>query len=170
MSAFIVDKAHIDALVRVALEGPTDLDHRRELWYSLHWQGADGESREIMPGVDDGTPLHPSYCTCDALGKMLWNENHRSVAYRYPDEQDGWLGTDHEDVALYRYQHSQAPKLSAVGALKAIRCLDYQSCEHPQWEDSEAKRFLDVLTLNLISVLLGYADAAWEITDQRVFA
>jgi hypothetical protein len=50
----------------------------------------------------------------------------------------------------------------------AIDCLEYQSCEHPEWEASWAARFLDALRAQLIGCLEGYDDAEWEIKRQRV--
>jgi hypothetical protein len=40
----------------------------------------------------------------------------------------------------------------------------YQSCEHPGWEESEARKFCQQLTEGAIARLPGYEAAAWEIT------
>ena len=69
MSAYIVDVAHIDALVTAAairsqISGPVSYWH-------------DGEHHSGPVTRDDKT----------ALGKMLMAENEKSIMYRYPDTQ-----------------------------------------------------------------------------------
>lgn len=70
-----------------------------------------------------------------ALGELLWSENYRSVNYRY---REG------EPVPAYVLHTTEAP-LSPVAVAKAANCLEYQSCEHPEWEESEAKVALDLI-------------------------
>lgn len=89
----------------------------------------------------------------DEIGAMLLKENYRSVNYRYNEED-----------APQRYTYKQPRKVpTLIEALKAIDCLEYQSCEHPEWETCEAKKFLDSLRKTLISTLPGYNDAPWAI-------
>jgi hypothetical protein len=141
MSAFLVGKPHIDALVTLALHGPSDRGPR-------------------YPG--DGWSL-ANRCQPDALGRLLWRENLASVRYRYA--QDGCASDD--DLAGYTYTYAAAtrPPLTAVQGLKALACLRYQSCEHPAWEASEAHAFCQQLQAALIAGLPGYEDAAWEIAS-----
>lgn len=143
MGCFVVDKTHIDAMVEVAIRGPRD---RQGGWYR---------------------PVCWDLNNADALGQMLWMENHRSVSYRYPDSvgQDlpGPAGLTLADIEAYRFTSSH--QLSAVEALKAISCYEYQACETPDWKESEAYKFCDSLRGMLISVLPGYAAAAWGIED-----
>lgn len=64
-----------------------------------------------------------------SLGQKLWHENHLSVNYRYD-----------ENTATPGYQlHTTEADLDPVAVLKAIGCYDYQTCEHPGWDDSEAR-------------------------------
>jgi hypothetical protein len=49
-----------------------------------------------------------------------------------------------------------------VQVLKAIQSYAYQSCEHPEWDGSLAKRFCDWLESAIIGDLPGYDDAEWE--------
>jgi hypothetical protein len=76
----------------------------------------------------------------------------------------------------YRYDETTQPsfelcqwaafhEFSKVQIIKAVRCLEYQSCEHPGWEESAACRLLraiigDDATRNLP----GYDEAEWQIT------
>ena len=47
--------------------------------------------------------------------------------------------------------------------LNAIRGYQYQTCEHPSWETSEAKAFCEALQQRLISMLPGYRNGPWLI-------
>lgn len=47
--------------------------------------------------------------------------------------------------------------------MKFIQCLRYQSCETPDWEDTEAAALLDRLQIDIIRMLPGYEDANWSI-------
>lgn len=155
MSAFVVSKEHIQAMVRLAHTGPRD---GRGGWnlsrFSYFHEGtlhrADGEG-DVMEGLSR---------TMD----MLVTENVRSVMHRYPDtiESGNLPGPiDHYWETPLRYSlQSKAP--TAVEGLKLIQCYEYQSCEHPEWESSAAKAFCDALTSRLIGELAGYDEAPWE--------
>ena len=68
MSAFIVSKAHIDALVAVALFGPTGCR-------AANWRG---------PCFGDPA-RQATYCIASEIGEMLVKENLSSIHSRYPD-------------------------------------------------------------------------------------
>lgn len=128
MSAFVVSKAHIDALVSTA-----------QAW------------RTPMP-ESHSSRMH-SYVTGTELGQLLWDQNYASVNYRYSDESPAELYTP---TAKRRI-------LTPVQALKAIQCYNYQSCETPDYEKSEAYRFVEAFKSEAISRLPGYSDADWEV-------
>lgn len=147
MSAFIVGKEHIDYLVHAARH--TDTRYRNH--------GATLDAR-----VTDHA---------DIIGRLLWQENVASVAYRYADSAflDGTLSGlpgpcdfDHETLNLYACP-VWAPPFNPVVALKALQCYEYQSCEHPTWRESDAFRFCEALKDTLIAYLPGYDAAPWEI-------
>lgn len=135
MSAYVVDKAHVDALVTAGL-----VYGRR---YPLRW-GADHQ--HVLDHENAGE-----------VGAMLWRENDRSVSYRYSEGPTGY-GTD------VPYEHKQRPVLSPVAVLKALDCYEYQTCEHPDWRQSQAYQFCDSLRRLVIGALDGYEAAAWEVT------
>jgi hypothetical protein len=86
---------------------------------------------------------------------MLLAENFRSVNHRYAEEG--------EPAGMYEYRE---PKVGPIGynpvqVLKAIHCLEYQSCEHPEWETSEARAFLKALEARTIRKIPGYDAAEW---------
>lgn len=142
MSAFLVSKHHIDALVTAAQHGPSGqrLDH---------WT-------PVKLGQLDPT-AYP-----DLVGRALWLENVASLEYRYPGAVDEWEEAAAE-AAVYHFTARPIP-LTLVEAIKAADCLDYQSCEHPTWEESDACKFLLTLKARLASSIPGYSDAqGWSI-------
>jgi hypothetical protein len=90
------------------------------------------------------------------IGSLLHAENVKSVNYRYGE-------TTKPDFAMCAW--AAFHEFSQVQIIKAARCLEYQSCEHPGWEESGACQLLraiigDETTRNLP----GYDEAEWEIT------
>jgi hypothetical protein len=104
MSAWIVTKAHIDALVQaLTVEG-------------------------LVP-VSDATKT----------GQMLWDENYASINARYRET---------EKAPRYKFKGVEAP-LHDAAIVRQARCYDYQTCEHAEWEGSEARRLVDALVAKL---------------------
>ena len=148
MSAFLVSKAHIDALVSLTLQAK-----QHGAPFSFWWS----------PGLGDnevGTVYDVDYENVDAIGKMLWLENVASLDARY----GGRAVDDAERAEVAGYAYTTPPKkLSLVEGLKAIDCYEYQACEHDGWEKSKAKAFCAALRKALIYKLPGYDAAAWGI-------
>jgi hypothetical protein len=55
---------------------------------------------------------------------------------------------------------------SPVEVLKACQCLDFQCCEHEEWQESPAKRMLDAIAGAAIEALPGYDSAPWAISEE----
>lgn len=190
VSAFVVGKPHIDALVRVALNGASDSEptyHGDTMRWRIDSAGAYEPSnmRELVPY--EGATANYQPMTPDEFGDMLMRENVRSVMDRYPDTLDGGDvpgPTDEFWRAPYRYPDAVKPMvpgmaaivvaahpdiaanvrhLTSVEALKCIHCLEYQSCEHDEWETSEAKSALDTLAREIVGRLPGYSAAPWGL-------
>lgn len=154
MSAWIVSKRHIDALVTAALpfklrwrrdEVNKELTHERgEVW----GPGAISEHKRAWSELD--------LSTAGRTGAMLWNENHLSVNHRYNENET-------EDPYVFaKYPR----KLTLPAVVKALDCYEYQSCEHPDWEDSEARRFCRALREAILDKLVAgeeYEAAPWGI-------
>jgi hypothetical protein len=85
--------------------------------------------------VDRGSTLDE----LSALGQMLWDENHASVNYRYDEDAES---------PRYRFVGTEKPLLGSA-VLRAAHSLDYQSCEHPGWDESKACAWLRVLIRRL---------------------
>lgn len=139
MSAFLVHAGHIDYLVSAALACHT---------------GA------VQFGYEPVTVAN-----ADACGRMLWRENVASVSYRYPrDTPDALPGPiPYTDPGAYTFRPYR--QVTIVQALKAVGCYEYQSCEHPGWEESDARTFCVQLQSALIARLPGYAAAPWTIEE-----
>src|SRR3954464_7008277 len=122
MSAFLVSKAHIDALVQLVQVGPSPVVQ----WHP--WLGPEAHERGLQYDAD-------------ALGALLWLENLASVTARYPQGADGdrWgpTGLRDRENAAYGYRRP-ARRLTIVEAFKVIDCYCYRSCEHTAWEQSTA--------------------------------
>ena len=86
---------------------------------------------------------------------MLLKENYRSVNHRYDE------GPTAEIQDPYVFSRLLV-RIDPVAVLRAISVLEYQSCEHPGWEGSEAQAFCRALQGRAISHLPGYDEADWE--------
>ena len=91
------------------------------------------------------------------MGQTLWTENGRSVSYRYPDHPAPVLCYG----LLPRVVHVPDP----IVVLKSIGCLEYQSCERPDYYESRAYKLLRTLQSIVIVELPGYDAAPWGIDD-----
>lgn len=161
MSAFVVDKTHLDALLTAGLVwnpgssklrwliGETELtDYREgEPWGETAIKSFERRVRELT----DETAGH--------VGAMLWAENRRSVNHRYAEDE--W-------EAPYVFEHLGI-NIDPLVVLDGLSCYEYQSCEHPAWETSEAKAFCDSLRASAIHELPREGERVWEITDPAVF-
>jgi len=147
MSAFVVEKSHINAMLHSAFQA--GLKYRGNFsWYF------EKEHKELTTD------------NADEIGQMLLDENIKSVGHRYEDSEitdlPGRADADYILPFVYK-PFTRSPK--PVEALKITGCYEYQSCEHPEWEASEAKAFCDALQHRLIDMLPGYEEAPWDWTD-----
>ncbi|CCD30081.1 conserved hypothetical protein [Candidatus Glomeribacter gigasporarum BEG34] len=86
------------------------------------------------------------------MGQKLLDANCISVNYRYNDTNDEIFELDSEEF------HQPC---SIAQAIKYCHCLNYQSCEYPQWERSEAKTLLDEMRETFVRHMPGYDEAQW---------
>ena len=142
VSAYVVNKAHIDALVRTADEGPCDRTRPR---FPNAW------GRDLVR--TDGP---------DRVGAMLLAANLASVRYRYAESDPESMVPDWARE-LYLYERRTALQLTIVGALKALDGYEYQACEDPQYDGSKPDRWVESMRRRLIHELPGYAEADWSI-------
>ncbi len=147
MSAYIVDKNHVLFLLAAA-ESRAITQHSSLTWFhkSQHNRFPMGDPEAIAE-----------------VGNMLWRENIASVSHRYPNESSGTLpGPINADMVIGTNDlHVHWPHIEPVQVIKACDCFDYQSCEHPAWEESEAKAFTHSLRRAASHSLPGYNGAEW---------
>lgn len=86
-------------------------------------------------------------------GQMLWNENVKSVRYRYPTHQIG--------AEVYPATTPRFSRFDPVQVIKACECYAHQSCEPPEWEESDAYAFVEGLIRDVCACLPGYDKAIW---------
>jgi hypothetical protein len=161
MSAYVVCKAHIDALITAGLMLP---NHGPLRWFHPDYQP--GWSHEEY----ERAKHELRWDNADEVGQMLVDECVRSVSYRYPqdDPQKGELPGPIDAYYLHPYTFARWNRhLEAVVVLKAVACYRYQSCEHPEWESSEAYQFCEALEQAAIWALPGMSEAAgWDLTEE----
>jgi hypothetical protein len=116
MSAWFMSKLNVDLIVQGAIQM---------------------ELRCFLPPWNE--PQVITRENADAFGRMLWQENARSVAARYPNAADEHR--DNEDAArAYVFEPRQPPqadprfpaRVHGVALLKLVQCLAYQSCDDHQ--------------------------------------
>jgi hypothetical protein len=153
MPAFLVPTDHIDALLTAGLV--YGREHGPLTWY---YPMPEGDQPDDLTALTQ--QLTPA--TAGRVGAMLLAENVRSV--NYADHRDEW-----EPPYLFRELPGHP---DPVMVLKAISCLENQSCEHPCWPDSEAYTFLDALHRMTIAQLPGWrqmTNTVWPIRDRAIF-
>jgi hypothetical protein len=102
----------------------------------------------------------PRVTSASDLGKLLCAANVDSMIARYGEDFDKNDDTNRS----YTYTERAGSLLTAVAFLKALDCLEYQSCEIDYWEKSEAYDVITELRKRAVKFLPGYEAADWEIT------
>jgi hypothetical protein len=102
LSAFVVDKAHIDTLTNAAIQ-----------------------LLVIKPSE------------AESLGQLLWDENQRSVNYKYGEN---------EEVTEYERDVFDAP-FHPIAILCVLRAYEYQAEETADWEETEAFTWCEKIRL-----------------------
>ena len=146
MSAFVVDKAHINAMVDAGL---------RAQYKPMHWYTRDEAGQITMHSLVDSN--------ASEVGQMLLDECIRSVGARYEGSEITDLPgrTDAEYIIPFEFKLFLDPP-TPVQVLKLISCYEYQSCETDDWETTEAYHYCHALRANTIDRLAGYDAAPWE--------
>ena len=143
MSAFIVSKGHIRFLVEAAGRLARD----PVSWYH------DGRRRQLSRFIKKESP---DTLTPNELGALLWEENIKSVDHRYSEENG---------VGAYEHVRTLLP-IDPVQVFASLACYEYQSCEHPEWETSEAKVICDAIKDAAIRALPGSDATVWGVPEE----
>lgn len=146
MSAYIVSPDTINAVLTAALAAGS-LPSRQPAWTA----GGPGSGWATL------TPA-----TAAEVARLLYNENVRSVAHRYNE-------TGHYfDAGSYPWERLPGTP-DVVVALKLLDVYEYQACEAPGHETSEAARIVAALRRTLICSLPGYDDTPFTDCHRDVF-
>ena len=146
MSAYIVSKAHISAILRAAAARRAPLhdghQQRDPMWWKHDYLRED---------------------RLDEVGRMLLGQCVASVHYRYEDEAPEDLPSPCDNEWLTPYEYIPVGRMpTPVEALKLLACYEYQSCENPGWPQTEAHEFCQALRNHLVRELPGYEEASWD--------
>lgn len=142
MSAFVVSHSTIAAIVTFA---------QRRLWSCAPPPPHSGRGTVNIRDIDP-----------DHIGQALLAENVRSVNHRYrrSDPIDRYR---HVPTYVGAVSTDETRTLTALDLVKLAHCLEYQSCEHPEWEMSWARDFLRRVVDTAVHELPGYDDAPWGL-------
>lgn len=112
MSAWIVARAHIDALILAGVQ-----------WHVIDPGRAEVDAFGRM-----------LWAECLASVAYLYPDDTGD------GDRPGPADFQDSDVETYRFSPVELV-LEPYAALKVVACYDYQSCEHPGWESSRAHEF-----------------------------
>ena len=98
----------------------------------------------------------------DALGRLLWGENIKSLRCRYPTDRDAHRAHDCE-VEAYAFNEHRGVRPGPIGCLANF--YDHQTCEHPAWRDSDAFFAISELRVELVRRLPGAECAPWGVVE-----
>ena len=150
MSAYICDVGHLKGLaIYAALPGKYGSNRVRPQYFGVE----DGVLRERI---------------ASAYANILYDENVRSVRYRYPDDKwDELPGPVKKPlrIVVTKADMARFRDPGPVQVLKACDCLEYQSCETEDYRDSNAFKLLTAIRGAAITYLSGYDQAEWGWTD-----
>lgn len=142
MSAFVVSHSTIAAIVTYA---------QRRLWSCVPPPPDAGRGAVNVRDIDP-----------DKIGQALLTENIRSVNYRYR-RSDPVPNYRHVPTYIGAVSTEVTRTLTALDIVKVAHCIEYQSCEHPAWEASWARDFLQRVVDTAVHELPGYDDAPWGL-------
>lgn len=94
------------------------------------------------------------------VGAALILENARSIEARYGGASGGQAFAQ---AHAYRYRPWAEPLGSVVRVAKQISCLEYQSCEHDEWQSSKAQAIL----VDLLAALAPKGEGAGKDWEHR---
>ncbi|MFD7161566.1 hypothetical protein ACFV9C_43765 [Kribbella sp. NPDC059898] len=158
MSASIVSALHVNLLVYAGL---SLVQHGERLrWFSRPMIDEEKAAAHEVgswtgPGAFEVSGQLMRELDRESVGAVLLAENARSVNHRY--DADDW-----ESVFEYTPMSGRVDPLHVLGALGYY---EYQSCEHPDWDASEAQAFCTALRHLAIRKLPGYDWVVAESTE-----
>ena len=95
------------------------------------------------------------------IGQILKKTNILSVQHRYKDKDLNKLPGPIGMVEGYNWKRISESLINPVAVVKSCHCIDYQSCELPDWNKTLAKRVLTAIERKAVELAPGYDDAPW---------
>ena len=139
MSCYIIETRYIKRIV---------LSFRQYFLQTQH------TSQICIPGEDNYSDI-TEIDTLKRIGQVLIDQNYRSYNTRYDElEQPNIFEITGQDLMYMS-------RLTPVETLKALASYDYQSCETPDWQQTDAYKLVGFIRYCAISALPGYNDAKW---------
>lgn len=143
MSAYIVTEDHINVIVSFFVTPVID----DRLWLKVN---------DEYNYMDENTS--------SKVAEILYNQNVRSVNYRYNDKQ----GNEHFE---FEYIPQASQKYSVGEIAGALDCLEYQSCETDDYHQTEAYDIITMMRKHLLKMVqteqLG-DETVWSIERAKV--
>lgn len=96
--------------------------------------------------------LHYMKGNIQEIGQKLLDENFRSVNFRYGD-----------DMPSPKFSRKYTQDYTAAQIIKLCNCYDYQTCETPDWNETEAYAIYNALRERAISRLVNSQAEARDI-------
>jgi hypothetical protein len=139
MSAWIVSKAHIDALVSIA-----------KLTRDSHY-----------PFTDDELTTMGKMLWQENVNSINYRYPDTQEGGDYPGPAD--FNADY----VPDYVYVATKPLPAAQLVKALSCYEYQSCEHPNWRSSAAFALCHEMWVALADTYIG-SEGKWGLEEQDV--
>lgn len=141
MSAFVVENNHINAILNYLHEH----SKKNTCKYVSNYNLTDHED-------------------LTKIGQILLDENIRSVAFRYKAKTE-LIFADFATSQQQKFDFvlNQKQKFTSIQILKALHCLEYQSCESPCFKSTQAYELIHEIEYITICNLQGYAEAEWTL-------
>jgi hypothetical protein len=84
--------------------------------------------------------------TNDAVGQLLMDENVRSVQHRYDRDAFEELPGPVNKTGMRGYRHIESGvAFDPIVLLKQLACYEYQTCDCPDWPQTDAYAFCQVV-------------------------
>ena len=148
MSCYIVENEHVKQLAGYLCNQDYPTIERLAINF------AKGFERDLKTRMVESDKLATHFANA------LLAENYKSVAYRY-DKQENYPPEEFDSVTVTLGEVLRANQIPAINILTAVECLEYQSCECPNWDDTYAKRICDAIRSLAIRRLPGKSTTNW---------
>jgi hypothetical protein len=157
MSAHMESKAHFDALVTHGVSNKVEGSFRFHITPKPMVWNHNGVWYSLDPNCSWANVMTPN-----EVGQMLYDENAKSVSYRYPGDAD-MVGDDEA------YEFEAVKPLTAEEVIFACKGYVYQSCEHPEFYQSNANAYVTALMVEMAGILAEKAGPiTWSIDEEDV--